>query len=277
MPDPNGHSHTFRPAVPRICNLLGEGKEGYESDRELVARLLAVAPWLPDSMKITQGHRPKAVLALAHLGIAQFIDLGCGYPSRNRRGRYAPAHTFDVATTVHPLPRVLYVDDDPYAYGHANAMLTKAQGTWAVRADIRDIPGLLASADVYETLDLTQPVGVVLNGGLSWMTDAAASKVMRDLHSLLPAGSAVAVAHATSDDDSAAMAALAGLYESAGIVFRPRSRGQIQDLLGPWALLPPGIAPVAQWRRDDPRSSRTTWARHGPGPRTRSTPTPTPP
>ncbi|MFJ5817226.1 Scr1 family TA system antitoxin-like transcriptional regulator [Streptomyces sp. NPDC093108] len=252
MLDPTDHSHTSRPAVSRICNLLTEGKDSYESDQVLVAELLAVAPWLPDSMKINQSHRPKAVLTLAQLEIEQFIDLGCGYPSITRGGRYVPAHTFDVAHSVHPLPRVLYVDDDPYVFAHAKMALDEAPGTCAVLADIRDVPGLLASADVYEHLDLTQPVGVLLNGGLSWMTDAAARKVLQDLWDLLPAGSAVAVTHVTSDDDPAAMAALAELYERAGIVFRPRSLDEIQELLGPWALLPPGIAPVARWRRDDP-------------------------
>ncbi|MFJ5631690.1 SAM-dependent methyltransferase [Streptomyces goshikiensis] len=150
---PPGTSNIVRPWPPRVYDFLTRGSDHYAADAEFGRQLFETAPWLQASMWINKVHRTKAALVLAQdLGITQFIDLGCGYPSHwgttggsgLQRGReYIPPHTFDVVRTVHENARVMYADIDDYVFGHAKTTLDEYPGTRAMQADARDIPALL--------------------------------------------------------------------------------------------------------------------------------------
>ena len=49
-------------------------------------------------------------------GIRQFLDIGTGLPSAN--------NTHEVAQSVAPDTRIVYVDNDPIVLAHARALLT---------------------------------------------------------------------------------------------------------------------------------------------------------
>ena len=49
-------------------------------------------------------------------GIRQFLDIGTGIPTAN--------NTHEVAQSVTPETRVVYVDNDPVVLSHARALLT---------------------------------------------------------------------------------------------------------------------------------------------------------
>ncbi|GHD82346.1 Scr1 family TA system antitoxin-like transcriptional regulator [Streptomyces goshikiensis] len=268
-----GTSNISRPWPPRVYDFLTWGSDHYAADAEFGRQLFEAAPWLQASMWINKVHRTKAALILAQeLGITQFIDLGCGYPSHwgttggsgLQRGReYIPPHTFDVVRTVHENARVMYADIDGSVFGHAKTTLDEHPGTRAMQADARDIPALLARDEIIEFLDLGQPLGVILHDVLPWLTDDEAVLTMRHLHELLPASSAVSLTHATGDDDPKAMAALVQRYAEAGVGYRPRTLAEVADLLGPWNVLDPGIQQTARWRDGQPphipQRLRTTW------------------
>ncbi|MFE3608902.1 SAM-dependent methyltransferase [Streptomyces goshikiensis] len=270
---PPGTSNIARPWPPRIYDFLTWGSDHYAADAEFGRQLFEAAPWLQASMWINKVHRTKAALVLAQdLGITQFIDLGCGYPSHwgttggsgLQRGReYIPPHTFDVVRTVHENARVMYADIDDYVFGHAKTTLDEYPGTKAMQADARDIPALLARDEIIDFLDLGRPIGVILHDVLPWLTCDEAALTMRHLHELLAAGSAVSVTHATGDEDPKAMAALVQRYAEVGIAYRPRTLTEVADLLGPWNVLDPGIQQTARWRDGQPphipQRLRTTW------------------
>ncbi|GHG95404.1 SAM-dependent methyltransferase [Streptomyces rubradiris] len=240
-----------RPAVARIDNwMLGE-TENFEFDRELARKLLYSAPWLKDMVEINGQYRPRVVLVLARdFGITQFADLGCGLPPRwsRARKRYEPgAPVYDAASAVHDEPRVVYVDNDPTVCGHARTVLDEYPTTAAVECDIRDVDRLLDHLG-NAGLDRGAPIAVLLHDLLPWLNDAEAHLVMATLREWLPAGSAISVTHATADWAPETMQELVGHYAAADISYRPRSLGEITDLLGPWDLLPPGIVLTGQWR-----------------------------
>ncbi|MFI1226218.1 MULTISPECIES: Scr1 family TA system antitoxin-like transcriptional regulator [unclassified Streptomyces] len=259
----SGELNIGRPWPPRVDSCLVGGSEHYEADEELAERIAELVPWVRQSTWITKQHGTTAALILAReLGIKQFIDLGCGYPSpRNRakapagaeRSEYLPPHTYDIVHTVHGADtRVVYADIDPSVASMADMWLADHPGVSAVRADGRDVPALLAHSGVLETVDLGQPVGILLHAVLEWWTDSEAARALQDLHDLLPAGSAVSLTHATGDDDPAGMAALANAYAKEGFGYRPRSRAAIESLLSMWEVLPPGLQPTARYRQDQP-------------------------
>jgi S-adenosyl methyltransferase len=91
----------FDPSTPNIARVydywLG-GKDNYEADRAEAERLIAVYPRLP---------------LLAEQGVTQYLDLGCGLP--------AGQNTYEIARSVHPGCRVVYVDADHCKPGCADA------------------------------------------------------------------------------------------------------------------------------------------------------------
>ncbi|MFE5847567.1 SAM-dependent methyltransferase [Streptomyces niveus] len=250
-----------RPAVARIDNYLTGDVENYEADRILASRLVREAPWLPDMVKINRRHGSRAVTVLAgDLGIRQYLDLGCGLPTswNKRLQRYDPASTYEaaVAAGTRADTRVVYVDNDPMVHAHARMMLDVCSSTKVVLADIREIGELLNNPAV-QALDDRQPTAVLLHDVLPWIGDESAEMTMAALREWLPDGSAISVTHATTDRAPDAMRALVGHYAEAGITYRPRTLEQIRELLAPWATLPPGAVPTAQWRAGSSRSIST--------------------
>ncbi|KUO00045.1 SAM-dependent methyltransferase [Streptomyces caeruleatus] len=240
----------LRPAVARINTFLTGGSDHYKADRQLASRLLRSAPWLKDMVTINQRHRPHAVTVLAReLGITQFLDLGCGLPSRWNRAleRHEPALTYEAAVGVHAASRVVYVDNDPMVFALTRFLLGET-ATAALRADIRQIDELLNHYEIHSTLDPSHPIAVLAHDLLPWVDDEAAAAAMTALREWLPSGSAISITHASTDMEPQAMDSLVDHYAEAGITYRPRQLKQIRSLLGSWTPLPPGLVPTAQWR-----------------------------
>ncbi|MFD3422437.1 SAM-dependent methyltransferase [Streptomyces decoyicus] len=247
-PDPSRSSWWMRPATARVDDYLAGGDDNYFSDRELAGRLVEAAPWLPDMIRTNRAHGHDVVTTLAkEHGIRQVLALGCGLPPcLHRMEGHRPPTTFESVTDVHKDARVVYADHDPRVFGRARMALAEDTGTAAVHADIRQWDQLL-DHPALDLFDRTARILVLVHDLLTWVNLGAADAAMSTLRRRLPAGSAISLTHATTDTDPQAMSALIGHYAKAGIEYRPRSLEQIEALLGPWALLPPGIVSTAQW------------------------------
>lgn len=227
-----------KPTVARVQDHLDGGTDNYRPDRDLARDLIVAAPWLPRSVRVNRAHGPRILNCLTQdYGIDQVIDLGCGLPHADNR--YLPDE----------VSRMVYVDSDPGVEAHARMVLAERPGTVSLRADLEDIPALLAAEPIVQ-LDRGRPIGVLLHDVLPWIGDATAPTVLAALRSWLPAGSVLSVTHTTTDMASEATTALTRLYEGAGISFRPRAGQQIRDLLSSWVPLETGeLSTTASWRR----------------------------
>ncbi len=98
------------------------------------------------------------------VGIRQFLDIGTGIPSAN--------NTHEVAQSVAPDARIVYVDNDPVVLAHARALLTStpAGATDYIDADLRQTDQILAGAA--STLDFSKPVAIMLMAILQHLSDA---------------------------------------------------------------------------------------------------------
>jgi hypothetical protein len=87
-------------------------------------------------------------------GIRQFLDIGIGLPLLG--------NTHEVTQSLVPECRIAYVDNDPMVLSHARALMKSAPGgaVGCVDADVRDAAAIVAGAR--ETLDLSEPVAVML-------------------------------------------------------------------------------------------------------------------
>jgi S-adenosyl methyltransferase len=111
-------SPALDPAVPNVARMydfmLG-GKDNHASDRAAVAKLIEMAPAVPEFARLNRAFLHRAVRFAARQGVSQFLDVGAGLPTRES--------VHEVARTVHPAARIAYVDNDPVVAAHSRALL----------------------------------------------------------------------------------------------------------------------------------------------------------
>lgn len=220
------------------------GKNHYPADRKAADQIIAlypdVATWARDNRAFLQ----RAVRTMAESGIRQFLDLGAGLPTQQ--------NVHQVAQAADPEARVVYVDNDPVTLAHARALLVNDDQTTVVEADLRYPEYILSHPEVTRTIDLGQPLGVLMVAILHFVTDdedpAAIVSTFRDA---VPSGSCLAVSHGTADDVSEETKTQGRqVYEQASSTLNPRTREQIRGLFAGFEILDPGIVPVQRWRTE---------------------------
>jgi hypothetical protein len=119
----------------RVYNYWLGGKDNFAADREAAERALAIMPGLRFAVRANRAFLARSVRFLTkHAGIDQFLDVGTGIPTA--------CNTHEVAQSVAPQARVVYVDNDPVVLSHVRVLLTSAPGGACayLEADLRD-PG----------------------------------------------------------------------------------------------------------------------------------------
>jgi hypothetical protein len=231
---------TATPHPARIYDALLGGKDNYAADRQAVRQLLEAAPEARDSARANRAFLQRAVRFLAdEAGIRQFIDVGTGIP--------AAGNVHEVATGA----RVAYVDNDPIVHVHANALLTGSGTTSIVLADLRAPETILAHPRVRALIDFTQPVALLLVAILHFITEAEnPARILAVFRDALPAGSYLALSHATADMRPAAARDAAAVYDHATSSMSLRTRARVAAFFDGWDLIEPGLVQVPLWRPD---------------------------
>ena len=100
------------------------GKDNFAADRAAGDAVMAAYPGIVMSVRANRAFLARAVRFLAaEAGIRQFLDIGTGIPAAN--------NTHEVAQSVAPSCRVVYVDYDPVVLLHAEALLTSRPRAWS--------------------------------------------------------------------------------------------------------------------------------------------------
>jgi hypothetical protein len=230
------------PHIARIYDYWLGGKDNFEADRNAAELALAATPTILPGVTANRRFLGRAVRFMAADGeVRQFLDVGTGIPTAS--------NTHEVAQAVDPNARVVYVDNDPIVLAHARALLTGKPGTTAyVDADARDTGRILAEAA--ETLDFSQPVGVMLIAVLHCVPDEdEPGQIVADLLAACPPGSYLAVTHPARDQLDVAVKAEESLSKSMGMKVTFRTRAAVEGLFaGQAELVEPGVVPVQEWR-----------------------------
>jgi hypothetical protein len=238
-----------RPSVARVYDFYLGGSHNFESDREFGRRVVDVYPGLPAVLRENRAFLRRVIRQLTAAGIDQFLDLGSGIPTVGN------AH--EVARTVNPEARVVYVDHDPVAITHSSALLAGQPRTAVLAADFLDPDRVLAEAVAIGGLELHRPVAVLALLVLHFVPDERrpAEVMARYMEATAP-GSHLVISHSRSDGLPEAVAGqrLYGQERSLDPMY-PRSRAGIEALFGGLSLLPPGLVAVAGWR---PSPAETT-------------------
>jgi len=227
----------------RIWNYWLGGKDNYEADRIAGDRVAEMLPIIVAQARADRAFLGRAIRYLAgEAGLRQFLDIGTGLPTAD--------NTHEVAQRVAPESRIVYVDNDPLVLVHARALLTSSpQGACDyIDGDLREPEHILAEAA--QTLDFSQPVGLMLLGVLHHIpdTDEAYSVVRRLLAALAP-GSFLTINHSTSAISGAAMEEAVAHWNRVGTPSMTlRTPGQIARFFDGLDLLEPGVVSCSRWR-----------------------------
>jgi hypothetical protein len=228
----------------RVYDYWLGGKDNFAADREAAEQVIAANPQVLPGVRANRKFLGRAVRYLVgEAGIRQFLDIGTGLPTAD--------NTHEVAQQVAPQCRVVYVDNDPIVLAHARALLTSTpEGATAyVDTDLRDTDAVLRGAA--QTLDLSQPVAVMLLMILQYIRDAEDPwGIVARLMDAVPPGSYLALSDTAADIDAEAVAESARRYnQRLGAVRQTRrSKAEFSRFFEGLDLLDPGVVPLPEWR-----------------------------
>ncbi|WP_431682740.1 SAM-dependent methyltransferase [Kitasatospora sp. KL5] len=234
------------PHVSRVFDLMLGGTANFAADR--AAAEYAFASWPGGDVRVDiQAARGALVRIVRHLasdaGIRQFLDIGTGLPTMD--------NTHEVARSITPDARVVYVDKDPVVVAHARHLLADVPEDEVryLHADMKDLDRILDEAKA--VLDFDQPIGVILFGILHFFPDdQGPADLMKRIVDAVPAGSHVAFSQfARVGEDAAMDEAFELLNRQWGESVVRRTRQEAADLyFAGLEPVEPGVAELPDWR-----------------------------
>jgi len=227
----------------RVYDYWLGGKDHFEPDRSAAQEVIAVRPTIIRDIRPNREFLGRVVRFLAgEAGIRQFLDIGTGIPSAN--------NTHEVAQSVAPDCRIVYVDNDPIVLAHARALLTSTpEGACAyLDADLKDTGKILQEAE--RTLDFSRPVAVLFIGVLHLVSEADEPlRIMGEMLDATVAGSYLALTQPAKDVNADQVAEGARRYNE--YVKTPQTRRTYAETLrffDGMEVVPPGLVQCHRWR-----------------------------
>ncbi|MGW3201273.1 SAM-dependent methyltransferase [Streptomyces sp. NPDC001118] len=235
---------TTRPHPARVYDWFLGGKDNYPVDEELGRQIMAIDEGAARAARANRAFMRRATRALAEDGVRQFLDIGTGIPTE--------PNLHQIAQSVAPDARVVYVDNDPIVLAHASALLrgTPEGVTEYVQADARDPRANLEQAA--RVLDFGRPVALSLIALLHFVADEdGAHAVVSTLLDALAPGSCLVLSTMTADFERENVERGIAAYAAGGVTLVARSRDEVAAFFTGLGLLEPGVVSVTDWRPDE--------------------------
>ncbi|MGX1135025.1 hypothetical protein RKD49_007215 [Streptomyces glaucescens] len=234
------------PSVSRIYDYYLGGSHNFEVDREAARRAMEFMPGLPKIMQANRAFMRRAVRYAVDQGVTQFLDVGSGIPT------FGNVH--EVAQAADPGSRVVYVDNDPVAVAHSQAVLEGNEHADVAAADLRKPQDILTSPQVERLLDLNRPVALLLVAILHFVEDADDPyTAVAQLSDALAPGSMLVLTHASYEGIPLPPERAGGAVDVYKDIRNPlimRSRDEIARFFEGYDMVEPGLVPMPHWRPD---------------------------
>ncbi|MEU4107349.1 SAM-dependent methyltransferase [Streptomyces sp. NPDC027717] len=232
------------PSVSRMYDYYLGGSHNFEVDREAARKAMEFLPGLPRIMQANRAFLRRAVRFAAEQGIDQFLDIGSGIPT------FGNVH--EIAQTARPGARVVYVDHDPVAVAHSQAVLAGNADADVVAADLRKPQEILTSPEAARLIDLDRPVALLLVAVLHFLEDADDPyRAVAELRTALAPGSLLILTHASFEGIPLPEERAEGAVDVYRDIRNPlvmRSREEIARFFDGFELVEPGLVHPPQWR-----------------------------
>jgi len=234
------------PSVSRIYDYYLGGSHNFDVDRQAARKAMEFMPGLPKIMQANRAFLRRAVRFAVDEGITQFLDIGSGIPT------FGNVH--EVAQSASPGARVLYVDNDPVAVAHSEAVLAGNEDADVVAADLRKPQEILASSQFERLIDQNQPVALLLVAILHFVEDEDDPyEAVARLRDALAPGSLLVVTHASFEGIPLPPERAEGTVDVYKNIRNPlimRSRDEIARFFEGYDMVEPGLVPMPEWRPD---------------------------
>ncbi|MEU1037991.1 SAM-dependent methyltransferase [Streptomyces sp. NPDC005907] len=234
------------PSVSRIYDYYLGGSHNFEADREAARAAMEFMPGLPKIMQANRAFMRRAVRYAVGEGITQFLDIGSGIPT------FGNVH--EVAQAACPGAHVMYVDHDPVAVAHSQAVLQGNEHADVLAADLRKPRDILTNPQVQGLIDLNRPVALLLVAILHFVEDADDPySAVAELRDALAPGSLLVLTHASYEGIPLPPERAEGavdVYRQARSPLIMRSREDIARFFEGYDMVEPGLVPMPDWRPD---------------------------
>ncbi|MFI1564379.1 SAM-dependent methyltransferase [Streptomyces sp. NPDC020490] len=232
------------PSVSRIYDYYLGGSHNFEVDREAARKAMEFLPGLPKIMQANRAFMRRAVRFAAAEGITQFLDIGSGIPT------FGNVH--EVAQAAAPGTHVVYVDHDPVAVAHSQAVLQGNEDCGVVAADLCKPDEILESSEVQRLIDPKRPVALLLVAILHFVEDEDDPyEAVAHLRDALAPGSLLILTHASYEGIPLPEERAAGTVDVYKDIRNPlimRSRDEIARFFEGYDMVEPGLVPMPLWR-----------------------------
>ena len=230
------------PSAARVWDYFLGGSHNFAVDRQVADAAIAMKPDMPELARAVRVYLHRAVEAMAQAGVTQFLDIGSGIPT------VGAVH--EIARSVHEDAAVVYVDHDPIAVAHSQALLRDDPYVTTVRGDLRAPERILADEQVRAALDFRRPIGLLLCGVLHFVPDEFdPAGIVGTLSDALAPGSYLGIQHATNDEQPASTVEMLRMWNAnSPEPMYWRTRQQVIDLFAGYTLQEPGVVFLSLWR-----------------------------
>jgi len=244
------------PHPARVWNYWLGGRDFFAADQAAGEEISQEFPHLAHTARAERAFLVRAVRFLTGPArIRQFLDVGAGLP--------AGGNTHEIAQRIAPDSGIVYADNDPVVIMHAKALLggpmlasTSAGAVSYTDADLRDVAAVLVGAA--STLDMSQPVALIMLGILGHLEDhGAARSITSQLMEALPAGSYLVIADGVAANPAIGSAqrrydesARPRYGASAPAPYLLRRPDELASFFDGLDLVEPGVVPCPRWRPD---------------------------
>ena len=246
MSDDRDWRTTFRPDIPsaaRVYDYLLGGKDNYPADRAVAESMIAQLPNVQLAVQWNRAFLRRVVrYMIRQAGIRQIVDIGAGLPT--------VGNTHEIALDADSQARVVYVDHDPVVLAHARSMLHGVPNTAIIEQDLLEPGAILADPTLRSLIDFSEPTAFLFLSILHFVPDAAdPARLIATLLEPFPAGSHVAISHATPDTVPE-VNDVERVFDEATEQAHVRSRAEVRELVAGLELVAPGLTWPPEWRPD---------------------------
>ena len=243
-----------KPNIARMYDYWLGGKDNFEADREAAEAIRQRRPNIAEQALDNKKFQTRAITYVAGHGVRQFLDIGSGLPTSPVRGEGAAPlwlATHQAARAVIPGAMVGYVDYDPVAVAHSQALLASgSRQVVAVGGDMGDPEAILIHPGIRQAgFSLDAPACVILCCVLHFLDAGTAHDVVASFARALAPGSylIISIGWAKGQDGHD----FARTYNAQdGSRIYAHSRDDITAMFDGTDLVSPGIVDCAAWRVD---------------------------
>ncbi|PRX49352.1 S-adenosyl methyltransferase [Prauserella shujinwangii] len=246
-----------RPNPARIYDWFLGGTANWAIDREFGAKAVEAFPMIRTMARVGREFLGRGVHYLARQGVTQFLDLGSGVPT--------VGNVHEVADSVNPESRCVYVDNEPVAVAHSQVLLEQ-EGDLdrhaVFQGDLREPERVWERALETGVLDPGQPIGLILVNVLYFVgPEDRPQEILAKYRDLLPSGSYLLSSHLTADgvpeEGAEGRDEVRRQYQRSSSELHLRSREEFTRFFDGFELVDPGVVWIPEWRPDERESPAT--------------------